>query len=139
MRYPVRMTLQRYLSNQDKTFGILTVYFDERTLFTCSTIEPPFNPNTLDASVFKCIPPGNYTARKEFCPHIDERNLYRVQWEHIPPAIHDGYSVRQSFGCILIGESISSSHKLRNPFDTIIKFHSCLQYFGNPEIPIQIH
>lgn len=92
------LTLIRHISNKNGTFGIL--YKDGSQL--CVTCEDPWNDNMVGSS---CIVPGTYKVERH------ESAKFPHTWElmdvpcRIGILIHNGNTIQDTHGCILVGIS----------------------------------
>lgn len=93
--------IHRALQNEHGTFGILS--FEGKPL--CNTLELPWKQNKPKVS---CIPEGTY-----YCvPHNgkDFSNVWRLETVEGRSGIliHEGNFLKNSTGCILVGDSIKA-------------------------------
>lgn len=95
------LTLHRFLSGSDGTFGVMT--FRERPI--CVTCENPWFNNQKSVS---CIPNGTYSC----IPFSGKK--YKNVWEleDVPGRsailIHQGNTHKDTYGCILVGNSFGT-------------------------------
>ena len=96
------MRLVRDDQNAERSYG--TIQHDgEDTTIVCQTLELPWRDNAHDVS---CIPAGTYAVKLQFSPKHD-RMLYHLQdvSGRGDVEIHIGNTVKDTLGCILLGES----------------------------------
>ncbi|MBQ8100522.1 MAG: hypothetical protein IJ169_04455 [Paludibacteraceae bacterium] len=109
------LTLNRQPSTDTCTMGTLSV----NGTFFCHTLEPPVRPlgkyGEGKVPGQTAIPAGTYTVRVTYSPHF-QRNLPLLM--HVPfffgIRIHCGNTVKDSAGCILVGEQGKREESLSN-------------------------
>lgn len=106
------------------TFGVLSI---NKRIF-CLTLEPPWRMNQRNIS---CIPAGQYEAIRIDSP--SHGDTFRVQ--DVPNRayinFHPGYTVTDTEGCILLGESViklkAAQRQLANSGKTFEQFMLAMQ------------
>ena len=101
--YPPSVGITRILSiYKYGTVGVLTI----NTKFFCMTLEPPKFGNKRRRS---CIPAGQYDCKRHYANKL-KTNTYMVK--NVPNRkfilFHPGNTVKDSAGCILLGERINN-------------------------------
>ena len=93
-----RVTLTRLSTSEAGTHGVLSV--DGQVMLV--TLERPWADNKPNAS---CIPAGRYNVRMRYSPRF-RRKLYGVEGVkgRSDILIHPGNTVKDTSGCILLGE-----------------------------------
>ena len=89
-------------SSLKQTLGELTLYKNERKIFSCKTLELPWKNNTKQES---CIPTGKYNVipreSAKYKKHYHVQDVTGRSWI----LIHPGNYYHQLLGCILVGNA----------------------------------
>lgn len=127
----MNLHLKRFKSDENGTFGILdSIDAGGNPALLCYTLEPPFDDNITDMS---CINTGIYQA----IAHDTEAHPKVWELENVPGRsgilIHEGNTIHNTEGCILVGDSIGTVHGLpavMNSVVTLEKLRSMLPAEG---------
>lgn len=99
----MKLTLQRYLFNEDYTMGLLFI----DGLYFCDTIEDRYRGQELSKTKVKdetCIPYGVYTVKITYSPKY-KKNMPQIL--DVPYftgiRIHSGNTAKDSSGCVIVG------------------------------------
>jgi hypothetical protein len=104
---------------QDRTTGLFTLLDDdENQVFQCKTLELPDRENQR---LISCIPKGEYIVIKAFSPKFGLCFRVTNVQNRDNILIHVGNFLKDTTGCILIGESFSSRWDLVNSKVTLKK------------------
>lgn len=103
---PNRLTLLRYESGHDGTFGVLLCGRE----WICHTLEPAVR----DGSYRQALKAGNYPLTIDYSPKF-RRQLPTISAAgRVGLRIHAGNRVSETSGCVLVGESRSGHLLLRS-------------------------
>ena len=126
----VTLTLSRFYSGKC-TLGVLT---DEQNEIVCYTLENPWEDNARNVS---CIPDGDY----EVVPYSSAKYQHSFEILDVPGRdailIHQGNTIKDTLGCILVGESLgklgmdNAALKSRDKLDSMV-----LKYFNGFNLKI---
>lgn len=128
MKDPIYLKLYRYEQTEDYTLGKL--YHGDRLL--CYTIEPP------PLGSYPCIPPSTYPIMLNY----PSRRFGLVPLVKVPGRtgilLHVGNHVRNTLGCILIGDRIVERNK--EPFlcNSKLTFSALNHYLIKLNAPLKI-
>ena len=106
----MRIEVIRTIDNGIETLGSLSVMDGDDILFTCVTLELPWEGNTMGIS---CIPEGTYHARKiNATIAIPYEHIYLMDVPHRSGiCIHKANYVSQLKGCIAVGQDKADINK----------------------------
>lgn len=119
----MKLTLQRYLFDNDYTMGLLFI----DGLYFCDTIEDKFRGNDLKGKKVygeTCIPYGVYDIKITYSLKY-KKNMPQIM--DVPYftgiRIHSGNTAKDSFGCVIIGIKSENGKVLesRKTYNALIK------------------
>lgn len=124
------LILSRFYSGKC-TLGVIT---DEQNEIICYTLENPWEDNARNVS---CIPDGDY----EVVPYSSAKYPHSFEIIDVPGRdailIHHGNTIKDTLGCILVGESLgklgmeNAVLKSRDKLDSMV-----LKYFNGFNLKI---
>jgi len=103
-----RLVLHR-VEQARQTLGLLSVYEDGEKVYSCATLELPWEDNENRKS---CIPPApgetaEYRWQRHSSPRYDECLWVRGVNSRSEILVHAGNFVSDTLGCILVGDKIT--------------------------------
>lgn len=103
---PHALTLLRYESSSDGTFGVLLLGRE----WLCHTLEPA----RRDGSYHQAVKAGRYPLTLEYSPKF-RRLLPTIKAPgRVGLRVHAGNRVDETSGCVLVGESRGTNYLLRS-------------------------
>lgn len=103
---PVRLTLLRYESGQDGTFGVLLCGRE----WICHTLEP----SARTGGYRQAVRAGVYPLTFEYSPKFRRQLPTILAPGRVGLRVHAGNKVSETSGCVLVGESRSGPLLLRS-------------------------
>lgn len=98
----MKILIERHFFCSEYVIG--RCYIDDA--YFCDTLEPP-----ATGVKHSCIPPGDYLVNLVWSPKFDS---YKPRLEGVPHRsgilIHQGNSVKDTLGCILVGDNSFKGH-----------------------------
>lgn len=99
----MKALLKRFDYTEKQTNGVLTIFNESDTVFTCYTLELP---DLCNAKRISCIPSGTYKVvirfSKKFGKHFHITDVNGRSYI----LIHSGNFYTQILGCVLVGDSL---------------------------------
>jgi hypothetical protein len=121
-----KVVIRRLDMSEEGTFGVL--YINGRWI--CLTLELPWKDNKVSQS---CIPAGTYCCSQYNSPRFGETFLVRNVPGRTDILFHVGNFLKDTFGCILLGEGISGSEHKRFIFNSRDAIKSFMRELRNED------
>ena len=100
----MNIVLTRTAHSITSTLGTLEIFENDKSIFTCKTLELPWLNNAPRKS---CIPTGTYYVHRNNIPKFGKHLYFTSVPERNGILVHAGNYTSQILGCILVGSSFA--------------------------------
>jgi len=120
----IKTTVELIRLESNKDYGTLGIIRMGGEVFCC-TLEPPDNENR---NFISCIPPGSYICQRYYSNKYGWTYQVMDVYGRTYILIHPGNSLRNTLGCILVGETFG---KLANADRAVLNSGKTFKAFMN--------